>query len=286
MKMANTTLFFYQNGKITTVSEKGKPRTIFRADDRPLAELHVGDTGTSGLLATDEKGTVLSMRSKGEERDHAYSAYGHDPSLRAGEMALSFNGERIEPAIECYLLGNGYRIYNPILMRFISTDSLSPFDEGGINPYGYCLGDPVNNTDSSGHVVFTLTWNPQKLFRKDRNFFFDKIDKIEKLKTIKEINIAHTQTLNALKSSVDYNKALTIQLVRLGRKAKSHEDIIKHKLPYLEGYSSGFDYSPAATIAEGGIPKKMDDLAGQNPLSQTLEPKGGVLNVEDIRTAQ
>ncbi|EGH35731.1 hypothetical protein PSYJA_44541, partial [Pseudomonas syringae pv. japonica str. M301072] len=35
-----------------------------------------------------------------------------------------------------YLLGNGYRAFNPVLMRFNSPDSLSPFGEGGVNAYG------------------------------------------------------------------------------------------------------------------------------------------------------
>ena len=49
-----------------------------------------------------------------------------------------------------YFLGD-YRIYNPVLMRFHSRDSLSPFGEGGLNGYAYCAGDPVNRIDPSGH---------------------------------------------------------------------------------------------------------------------------------------
>jgi uncharacterized protein RhaS with RHS repeats len=37
-------------------------------------------------------------------------------------------------------------------MRFNSPDSWSPFGEGGLNAYTYCLGDPVNAIDPSGHT--------------------------------------------------------------------------------------------------------------------------------------
>ncbi|VVN47780.1 RHS repeat-associated core domain-containing protein [Pseudomonas fluorescens] len=64
---------------------------------------------------------------------------------------LGFNGERIDPVLGGYHLGNGYRLYSPTLRRFTSPDSMSPFGKGGINPYAYCEGDPINNTDPSGH---------------------------------------------------------------------------------------------------------------------------------------
>lgn len=62
-----------------------------------------------------------------------------------------FNGELLDDITGHYLLGNGYRAYNPVLMRFNSPDSLSPFGEGGLNAYAYCAGDPVNRSDPSGH---------------------------------------------------------------------------------------------------------------------------------------
>lgn len=63
-----------------------------------------------------------------------------------------FNGELPDLLTGHYLLGNGYRAYNPVLMRFNSPDSLSPFGEGGINAYGYCRGNPVGQMDPTGHL--------------------------------------------------------------------------------------------------------------------------------------
>ena len=80
-----------------------------------------------------------------------YTPFGyhvHDALL----SAIGFNGERPELETGHYLLGQGYRAFNPVLMRFNSPDSWSPFGEGGINAYAYCDNDPLNKTDATGHL--------------------------------------------------------------------------------------------------------------------------------------
>ncbi|MBK5431803.1 RHS repeat-associated core domain-containing protein [Bacillus mycoides] len=67
------------------------------------------------------------------------------------QKALGFAGEQLEQVTGHYLLGNGYRTYNPVLMRFHSPDSFSPFDKGGINAYAYSEGDPINYKDPTGN---------------------------------------------------------------------------------------------------------------------------------------
>jgi RHS repeat-associated protein len=70
---------------------------------------------------------------------------------------MGFNGERPDLVTGHYLLGNGYRAFNPVLMRFNSPDSWSPFGKGGLNSYAYCGGDAVNRSDKSGHAPSTLS---------------------------------------------------------------------------------------------------------------------------------
>ena len=65
---------------------------------------------------------------------------------------LRFTGTYLDPVAAGYPLGNGYRWYLPWLMRFSGPDDLSPFDVGGINPYIYCVADPINGTDQTGHM--------------------------------------------------------------------------------------------------------------------------------------
>lgn len=65
---------------------------------------------------------------------------------------LGFNGERLDYISGTTHLGNGYRAYNPVVLRFNCPDSISPFGAGGVNQYVYCAGDPINKGDSSGHI--------------------------------------------------------------------------------------------------------------------------------------
>jgi RHS repeat-associated protein len=103
------------------------------------------------MLASDDKNSVLSELSPQGKKGVAYTAYGHRGNDALAGGALGFNGERRETQTGWYLLGNGYRAYSPVLMRFNSPDSWSPFGEGGLNAYAYCEGDSVNRSDPTGH---------------------------------------------------------------------------------------------------------------------------------------
>lgn len=103
------------------------------------------------LLATDQAGSVLCVVAAELSNVFAYAPFGYDALTDTLTLSM-FNGEAREPHSCCYLLGNGYRIFNPGIGRFHTPDSLSPFGEGGVNVYTYCSSDPINNTDPSGHV--------------------------------------------------------------------------------------------------------------------------------------
>lgn len=151
----NATLFFYQGDKLTTVVTGGKRRSVFRTPELPLAEHNADRAKTTGLLATDEKGSVLKVQDFNEEEVHTYSVYGYTSTMPSPRTILGFNGETLEYQSKNYLLGAGYRAYSTKSMRFVSPDSLSPFDAGGINSYAYCNGDPINFTDPTGHNPLT-----------------------------------------------------------------------------------------------------------------------------------
>ncbi len=135
---------FYKAGTLATEVQDDKHRSFLRHERQWLA----CDCSGAALIASDRQHSVLSASVAGDSASFAYTPYGHRPPV---DHVPGFNGELPDPATERYLLGNGYRAYNPVLMRFNSPDSLSPFGEGGLNAYAYCSGDPVNRSDPSGH---------------------------------------------------------------------------------------------------------------------------------------
>lgn len=109
----------------------------------------------TNLLATDQQRSVLSALDLNPLHHISNTPYGHRSKVSRLLSLLGFNGELLDPLTGHYHLGNGYRQFNPGLMRFNSPDSWSPFGEGGVNAYAYCGGDPINRQDPSGH---TFAW--------------------------------------------------------------------------------------------------------------------------------
>lgn len=104
------------------------------------------------LLATDQQQSVLNALDATQNHPLAYSPYGHRPPGNGLLSLLGFNGELPDSVTGHYHLGKGYRQFNPVLMRFNSPDSWSPFGDGGLNAYGYCGGDPISRVDRNGHA--------------------------------------------------------------------------------------------------------------------------------------
>lgn len=128
--------------------------------DRELGiqEMKKDHISICALLGTDAS-TVIIKKSVAEEvKRFSYLPFGFLFLEEGQRLNLAFNGQYLERLMRCYLLGNGYRAFNAVLMRFMSPDSWSPFARGGINGYVYCGGDPVNRHDPSGHISSTKLW--------------------------------------------------------------------------------------------------------------------------------
>lgn len=159
-------LRFYCQSRIATEFQGSTQHSIMQHGDQLLAQqTHQADQHISTLLATDLQRSVLQTTNGAEQPTIAYTPFGHHANENTNTHLLGFNGERADPVTGHYLLGNGYRAFNPVLMRFNSPDSWSPFGEAGINAYAYCMNNPLLTNDPSGHIFKFI----QKSFK---NFLF------------------------------------------------------------------------------------------------------------------
>ncbi|WP_242070862.1 RHS repeat-associated core domain-containing protein [Pseudomonas mohnii] len=166
LAQANTQRFYLKD-RLATEIQGAVQRSIMQHEDQLLAQ-HQYQSGNvqARLLATDQQRSVLNVLDPTRRTSFTYTPYGHRPMGNGLLSLLGFNGERPDLVTGHYLLGNGYRAFNPVLMRFNSPDSWSPFGAGGLNTYAYCAGDPMNFADPTGHVL-------QKIFSFMSNFMDD-----------------------------------------------------------------------------------------------------------------
>lgn len=141
---------FYRGEKPVNSVSALSSRTYVSANDMMLAERQEGASPKSLVLTSDGNGSVIREVSKGEVREFAYTAYGY---AKPANTDVGYNGEVRDSHTECYMLGNGYRAYSAVLMLFHKPDSWSPFGYGGLNAYAYVKGNPITNTDPTGHML-------------------------------------------------------------------------------------------------------------------------------------
>lgn len=152
---ADSTQLFYCRDRVATEHLGNVGLRIFECEDAVLSyQVHQNGTPKALLIAGEENRSTLTVLNNSQQHSIAYTPYGHHLQEADTPQLLGFNGERFDPFTGYYLLGNGYRAFNPVLMRFNSPDSWSPFGKGGINAYAYCEGDPVNRVDPTGHGVW------------------------------------------------------------------------------------------------------------------------------------
>ncbi|NDJ84119.1 RHS repeat-associated core domain-containing protein [Vibrio campbellii] len=135
-------------GKRLAMEATATENSIFVAHNgMPVAEVY---DSHSLLLSVNKQNSVVVVVNS-ENSNLTYQAYTPNGETPAPVSRTGFNGEIREHDNGLYQLGNGTRAYCPVSGVFLTPDSWSPFNGGGLNPYTYCSGDPVNMSDPSGH---------------------------------------------------------------------------------------------------------------------------------------
>ncbi|WP_409567157.1 RHS repeat-associated core domain-containing protein [Pseudomonas sp.] len=213
--------YFFQSNRLAVAKSKLHDLRFFCGLEAPISKISESrSTRVSQPLRVDQLNSVIGTTL---EHTQTYSAYGFSRHME-DSSSLGFNGERLG-SDGLYLLGNGYRAYNPALMRFHNADSLSPFEQGGTNAYAYCSNDPINRVDPDGHAyIFSL------------NLFRSRKTVMDRRKAVIDI---HSTTINKnyqkildLKQSLPkgvFDTEIDLKIKNLSTESKASINIITRK---------------------------------------------------------
>jgi RHS repeat-associated protein len=95
-------------------------------------------------VATTSNGAVASSQE--------YDAWGKVRSGGISQTNINFTGQRLDAT---GLLYYHARMYDPVLGRFVSVDTVTPnqTDPQQLNRYSYAGNNPLKNTDPTGHWI-------------------------------------------------------------------------------------------------------------------------------------
>jgi len=276
---------FHQGTSINTIIYNDRSISIIRGAASLLAEKTLSSSpDESALLSADFSNTPINTVRNEDILGRVFSAYGYASAEHRERSLIGFAGE--SPIVNGkYLLGS-YRMFDPVLMRFHSPDNLSPFLAGNINCYSYCSGDPINNTDPSGHIKNPITSLLKRLTNKKS----------------KPVNSSLSQSTPAINQPSEYSQSSSFNPVyeNIGsdlvpskydlRKAKSLSSTnIAPEAPTLEHMAK---YEPSAPMQVNTITgdnlkylEKLEKLANLN-FSVMREPPTHLTSPSEHRQTQ
>jgi RHS repeat-associated protein len=128
---------------VTDTDEDGIPDGV---DGRPLDAyvFYHGDLLGSSTLVTNVRGDILAKL--------LYKPFGESLIEAGSTPEFGFTGQRFEG--ETGLYNYGARVYDPVIGRMISADSVvpDPANLQALNRYSYVFNDPVHYADPSGNT--------------------------------------------------------------------------------------------------------------------------------------
>ncbi|MDG4985140.1 RHS repeat-associated core domain-containing protein [Lactococcus lactis] len=155
-------LLGYQGTKRSVVRNKQTDKTSYTSYNYTnqldyVTEKTTDDSQDSYFLNDFQETTcakVLFKKNQTSQFEYqSFTPYGGSATTNSDLEELNqFAGILGEAGSEFYHAGNGNRIYSPLLRRFLQLDPVSMFEGSGINPYAYCMNDPVNQIDPTGNM--------------------------------------------------------------------------------------------------------------------------------------
>ncbi len=116
-------------------------------NDKYLLKDRLGSTD----VITDDQGNVVERLSFDPWGNRRQSDWQHSPVLVQSSSSRGFTGHEMDD--ESGLINMNARIYDPVLGRFLSADTVLPdaSNSQAFNRYAYVMNSPMGYTDPSGH---------------------------------------------------------------------------------------------------------------------------------------
>ncbi len=155
--------YIYEGDKLVMLKRGSSVmRFVYDAQGRPMM---MDYNGTPYYYILNAQGDVMALSNANGVRviRYTYDAWGN-PLSAIGMLAdsvglynpLRYRGYVYDQETGLYYLQSRY--YNPQVGRFINADAFASTGQGvlGCNMFAYCLNNPVNASDPSGHEPITL----------------------------------------------------------------------------------------------------------------------------------
>jgi RHS repeat-associated protein len=149
-----TTLTYTGTGD--TVAADGTSTYSYTPSGTPLG---VKQGGVASVAVTDlhtDLTALINPATGAVAGSRSYSPFGQPTAAAGTQAALGYQGQYTDPGSGNVNMGS--RWYQPTSGGFASRDTagLDPRDTTNANRYGYAAGDPLTNTDPTGHGVECL----------------------------------------------------------------------------------------------------------------------------------
>jgi RHS repeat-associated protein len=143
-------IFEVRNGQAMSYVYANGQKIVTLANNKEYYT-HSDHRGSTGIV-TDETGTVVE--------EIGYLPFGstlfrNTYSGSTWASSYRFTGQEFDPEYDLY--NYNARLYDPIMSRFITPDTIvpNPYNPQSLNRYTYCHNNPLNYIDPSGHTSMT-----------------------------------------------------------------------------------------------------------------------------------
>ena len=229
---SNVTNYFYSGTELLYTKDGSGSiieQNVLETDGSMICSRRNAGTSNSAdyWYRQDIRGSVTNIVGVADAvvKSYTYDAYGNTSNTGTFVNSFAYTGAVIDPETGLYYMNARY--YDPETGRFISQDTYRGDGEEFWHLYLYCDGDPVNNTDPTGHgiVIAGIAISTGTLILLGITVFLLLDQAIYQEKSfIGRLVVGLTKAVNSMKTAISYAKSNALSNYKKYKKNGSYED--------------------------------------------------------------